>query len=166
MPHDLIQAMLKLDTPKIRDFIRQTWDKGGAERKKLLEKMQSHYWNHSHLDWLVPKIEQLTDKDERNIGIGFLPRIGTDNAKAMLEKWAKDPDKKIAKTAQWHLKKIAKTAQWHLNKFEQKRKEDRDKQISQESIDQLLSGRIKPDDLLHPAQVYVWNGEKYVSEKQ
>jgi hypothetical protein len=155
MPSDLIWAMLKLDTPKIRDFIRQIWDKGGPDRKKLLEQMRSLYWYHPHLDWLVPKIKQLTDQDERAMGVGFLPRIGTDNAKALLVKWAKDPDEKIAKAAKWY-----------LNKFEQEQQEGRKDLVSQETIDQLLSGQIKPDDLLEPARACVWDGEKYVPEKQ
>jgi hypothetical protein len=29
-----------------------------------------------------------------------------------------------------------------------------------------MSGQIKPDDLLEPAKAYVWDGEKYVPEKQ
>jgi hypothetical protein len=155
MPHDLIPAMLKLDTPKIREFVQQTWDKGGPDRTKLLEQMRSHYWYHSHLDWLVSKIEQLTDKEERVIAIGFLPQIGTDNAKTLLVKWTKDPDKKIARSAKWY-----------LDKFEQNLEEDRKVQIPQETIDQLLSGQIKPDDLLEPARPYVWDGERYVSEEQ
>jgi hypothetical protein len=155
MPSDLIWAMLKLDTPKIRDFIREIWDDGGSDRRKLMEQMRSLSWNHSHLDWLVPEIEQLTDKDERTIGIGFLPRIGTDNAEALLVKWTKDPDEKVAKAAKWHLDRLG-----------QKQKEDQKNQVSQETVDQLLTGRVKPDDLLDPAQAYVWDGEKYVPEKQ
>jgi hypothetical protein len=149
MPGDLIWAMLKLDTPKIRDFIRETWEKAGPDRKELLDQMGSHSWHHSHLDWLVPKIEQLTDKDERNIGVAVLPRIGTDNAKALLEEWTRDADKTTAKAAKWY-----------LDRFEQNREEDRKNQVSQETIDQLLSGRIEPDELLEPAQAYIWDGEK------
>jgi hypothetical protein len=37
---------------------------------------------------------------------------------------------------------------------------------SPETIDQLLSGQIKPDDMLDPAQAYVWNGKRYVPEQQ
>lgn len=155
VPSDLVWAMLKLDTPKIHDFIQQAWDKGGPERKKLFEQMRSFSWYHPHLDWLVPRIEQLTDKDERNIGLGFLPRIGTNRAKALLIKWAKDPDEKIARSAKWY-----------LDNFGRDQKEDQKNQVSQNTIDQLLSGRIKPDDLLDPAQVYIWDGEKYVPEKQ
>jgi len=155
MESDLIWAMLKLDTPKIRGFIREIWDKGGPDRIKLLEQMRSHSWYHPHLDWLVPMIEQLTDKDQRNIGVALLPKIGTDNAKALLEKWANDPNKKIAGGVKWY-----------LNKFEQKQEEAEKNQISPETVDQLLSGRIKPDDLLDPAQAYVWDGERYVPEQQ
>jgi hypothetical protein len=117
--------------------------------------MRSHSWYHPHLDWLVPMIEQLTDKDQRNISIALLPRIGTDSAKALLEKWAKDPDEKIAKAAKWY-----------INKFDQRQKEAEQNLASQETIDQLLSGQIKPDDLLDPAQAYVWNGKRYVPEQQ
>ena len=155
MPSDLIWAILKLDTPKIRDFIRQVWDEGGSDRKKLLEQMRSHAWYHPHLEWLVPMIEGLTTDDERNIAISFLPRIGNDDAKVLLEKWTGDTDKKIARAAKWY-----------LDKFDQKEKEDREDHVSQETIDQLLSGQIKPDALLDPAQAYVWDGEKYVLETQ
>jgi len=155
MESDLIWAMLKLDTPKIRGFIREIWDKGGPDRIKLLEQMRSHSWYHPHLDWLVPMIEQLTDKDQRNMGVALLPKIGTDDAKALLEKWANDPNKKIAGGVKWY-----------LNKFEQKQEEAEKNQVSPETVDQLLSGQIKPDDLLDPAQAYVWDGERYVPEKQ
>ncbi len=155
LPSNFIWALAATDTPKIRAFISEVWDKGGDERKKLLEGLRSHSWHHPHMNWLVAKIEQLTQKDERIIGLCLLPHIGTDDAKALLEKWANDP-----------ASGVVKEAKWRLEYFDKKQKERQGGVFTQDTIDGLLSGKIKPDDLLVPATAYIWDGEKYIPEKK
>jgi hypothetical protein len=108
---DLISAMLLCDTPKIRAYLNELWNR---ERSLKL------------------------------LAVPILSRMGMPEAMALLESWANAPDAELRSAARKHL--------------------DEHRKLDRQAAD-LISGRIKPDDLLPSYTPYVWNGQDYVPEQ-
>jgi hypothetical protein len=100
-------------------------------------------------EWFVEPLKRLEDPGVRRMAVPVLARIESPGALAVVAAWADDPDAALATAARTALNKI-------------RAEEER----SERQYADLLAGRIQPDDLLPPAQPYVWNGEDYVPEGQ
>ncbi|MHC4153882.1 MAG: hypothetical protein ACYST6_02990 [Planctomycetota bacterium] len=150
-PANLYRALIKTDTPAVRRFLTELWKKGGEERKDLLRQFKRRKSREPHMNWLTPMIAELADNQERLMAVELFSKIDTEDAWQLAEKWAQDPDEKVATAARRQL--------------DMREERLRDKQERLKKAADLIAGRIKPDELLAPAQPYVWNGECYVPEK-
>ena len=150
-PTNLSDAVARTDTPTIRDFIRTTLAGGGDARRKLLGRLAGTTGDLTGLAWMTDQFRGLTDPVMRADAARILSRIDAPSARTLLETWAADPDKTVAQAASEAL---------DAHRARQALADLRLKQYGE-----LLSGKIRPDDLLPPAQPWVWNGETYVPEK-
>jgi hypothetical protein len=149
---NLTDAIVNTDTPAMRRFLTDLWNKAGKDRKTLLGHLQHRQWRAPNMNWLAPLFAELTGKDERLMAAKILSKIDTDDAWQLAEKWAKDTDPDIAATARQQLD------------IRRNRLEDEQQFIRQ--ANDLIAGKIKPDELLPPGPAYVWNEQEYVPQTQ
>ncbi len=139
----LIQEMLVCDTPKMQAYLDQLWNGEKDEQEILLDAMSKMEQGDVNLvRWLQP-ISEITEPSLRLLAVPVLSQIDAPEAAAILALWAAEPDAQLRVAAQEHLDEYQK----------------RGRQVAE-----LISGKIKPDDLLPPQTPYVWNGEYYVPE--
>lgn len=139
----LTQAMLVCDTPEMRAYLDKLWDEDTYQREMLLDAMSKMEQGSAHLTGWLQTISEITEPSLRLLAVPVLSRIDTPEAVAILELWAAEPDAQLRTAAQEHLDEYQK----------------RGRQVAE-----LISGKIKPDDLLPTQTPYVWNGEDYVPE--
>ncbi len=149
---NLTDAIVNTDTPAMRRFITDLWNKAGKDRKTLLRHLQHRQWRAPNMNWLTPLLAELTGKDERLMAAKILSKIDTDDAWWLAEKWAKDTDSDIAATARQQID------------IRRNRLEDEQQFIRQ--ANDLIAGKIKPDELLPSGPAYVWNEQEYVPQTQ
>jgi len=149
---NLTDAIVNTDTPAMRRFLTDLWNKAGKDRKTLLRHLQHRQWRAPNMNWLTPLFAELTGKDERLMAAKILSKIDTDDAWQLAEKWAGDTDPDIAATARQQLD------------IRRNRLEDEQQFIQQ--ANGLIAGKIKPDELLPSGPAYVWNEQEYVPQTQ
>lgn len=149
---NLTDILINTDTPAMRRFLTDLWNKAGKDRKILLGHLQHRQWRAPNLNWLTPLFAELTSKDERLMAAKILSKIDTDDAWQLAEKWAKDTDLDIAATARQQL--------------DIRRNRLKDEQQFIQQANDLIAEKIKPDELLTPQPAYIWNGKKYVPQTQ
>jgi hypothetical protein len=111
----------------------------------------------SNASWMLPLVEQSADAVTRQRAAGLLARIDTEAAWKLLDQWAKkDPEDGVRQAAQAQLKKRLQR---------QQEAEEKAKRGAQQFAD-LVSGKIRPDDLLPPQPAWVWDGKRYVEESE
>ena len=135
--------MLVCDTPEMRAYLDKLWDEDTYQREMLLDAMSKMEQGSAHLTGWLQTISEITEPSLRLLAVPVLSRIDTPEAVAILELWAAEPDAQLRTAAQEHLDEYQK----------------RGRQVAE-----LISGKIKPDDLLPRQTPYVWNGEDYVPE--
>lgn len=145
------EALVRTDTPAIREFIRTTLASGGPEARKLMDRLAATTADMTTLPWATDLFQRLAEPAMRADAARVLARVDTPAARSLLEAWAADPDAAVASASSEAL--AAHRARQALAdlRFRQ--------------YGELLSGKLRPDDLLPPAQPWVWNGETYVPEK-
>lgn len=146
----LTNAIVKTNTQAIRRFIEDKWNADDEQRLTLINRLASGQWRQPHMNWLVPMIAKLDNRQQRLAAVKLLPHIGTDDAWRLAEKWAGDADEKVAGAAAEQLE------------IRQERITEQQRRLTR--AEKLLSDRIKPDDLLEPFTPYTWNGQEYVPE--
>ena len=144
------EALARTDTPAIRDFIRTTLAAGGEGARKLVGRLNDAPGDLSALAWMTDLFRDLTDPRTRADAAGILARVDTPAARQLLDAWAADADAGVARAAAQALDAHRERQALADLRFRQ--------------YGELLSGKIRPDDLLPPAQPCVWNGEAYVPE--
>jgi len=149
---NLTDAIVNTDTPAMRRFLTDLWNKAGKDRMTLLGHLQYRQWRTPNMNWLTPLFAELTGKDERLMAAKILSKIDTDDAWQLAEKWAKDTDPDIAATARRQLD------------IRRNRLEDEQQFIRQ--ANDLMPPKIKPDELLPSGPAYVWNEQEYVPQTQ
>ncbi|MCP4455371.1 MAG: hypothetical protein GY809_28260 [Planctomycetes bacterium] len=147
----LTYAVVKTDTPAMREFIKAEWNESDETRTRLIKHVNSGDWRQPHMKWLVPLIADLTSKSDRASAVKLLSRIDTPEAYKLAEQWATDTDADIATAA---------TAQLAIR---DERATRRQKKLALAAG--LLSGKMKPDDLLSSTVAYTWNGNEYTPDK-
>jgi hypothetical protein len=141
----ITKALALCDTPAVREFIDRCWA-DPEQRAILLERFQSQEnLTLIGLDWMMPLLEKLDDAASQQSAARLLSAIATPDAQKLLERWAQSDDESTRQAAQ---QQIAE----HQRRMQQ--------------WSELLTGKIKPDDLLPPAQAWVWNGTEYVPEEK
>jgi len=153
---DWVKAAVGSNSPKMGEFITGVFEKGGKERDRLLKEMAPRWYNPA-MDWLIPMLEKVEGGDQRYHAASILGNIGSERAVEILETWSRDSNEKIAQNASYQLG----WAKRHKNRTVVT--PDR-RDFDQKTIDGVISGRIKPDDLLDEAVVLAWDGEKYIEE--
>jgi hypothetical protein len=152
-PSQLGVALAQTDTPLIRKFLSEEWDKGEKNREFLLRRIREYALPCPGLTWMVPKIAEAKDRSECDEVAALLFKIHTPESRKALEEWADDatsPDAQRAARAQLD--------GWSAE--ERKAAEKKSADVARAA--ELISGKIKPDDLLPPATPYVWDGKDYV----
>ena len=149
---NLTDIIVNTNTPAMRRFLTDLWNKAGKDRKTLLGHLQHRQWRAPNMNWLTPLFAELTGKDERLMAAKILSKIDTDDAWQLAEIWAGDTDPDIAATARQQLD------------IRRNRLEDEQQFIRQ--ANDLIAEKIKPDELLAPQPAYIWNGKKYVPQTQ
>jgi len=146
----MTHALVKTDTPEVRQFIKDKWNESAKVRSRTIDHIDSGSWQEAHMNWLVPMLPDLTDKNDRIRAARLLSRIDAPEAYELATKWSTDPDPDIAKAAADQLRtRDQRTAET--------------KQQLAHAAD-LLTGKIKPDDLLPSPTPYKWNGAEYVCD--
>jgi hypothetical protein len=143
-------ALVKTDTPAVRELIKETWNESGKTRQRMINHLNSGDWRQPNMKWLVPMMADLTSKSDRTSAAKLLSRIDTPEAYGLAEQWTTDSDSDIAAAA---------TAQLAI----------RDERMAQQQQQlalaaDLLAGTIKPDDLLTSTVAYTWNGREYTPD--
>lgn len=147
----LTYALVKTDTPAIRELITGQWNKDDKTRSRMISRLKSGDWRQPNMNWLVPKIAELTARLDRVYAARLLSRIDTPEAYRVAEQWASDPDPDIASVSTTQLE------------IRDKRLAERQQQLAQAT--ELITGKIKPDDLVTSAKAYTWNGEEYIPKR-
>lgn len=147
-------AIWRIDTPDVREFL--------LERLKAKdEPNEFRQWLNitdlpdplvrgrlAHHNWLVPELRQTTGY-HRHGSLGLLLEIGTPDALALLQEWAADPQTGgEAKAAM----------KWPEEQAARRDKENAERLVK---VNDLLTGRIKPDNLLSKYPSAKWTGETY-----
>jgi hypothetical protein len=149
---NLTDTIVNTHTPAMRQFLTDLWNKAGKDRKTLLGHLQHGKWRAPSMNWLTPLFAELTGKDERLMTAKILSKIDTDDAWQLAEKWAKDTDTDIAAAARQQL--------------DIRRNRLKDEQQFIQQANDLIAGKIKPDELLPSGPAYVWNKQEYVPQTQ
>jgi hypothetical protein len=144
------EALARTDTPATREFIRTTPAAGGEAARKLVGRLNDARGDLSTLAWMTDLFRDLTDPRMRADAAGILARVDTPAARQLLDAWAADADAGVARAAAQALDAHRERQALADLRFRQ--------------YGELLSDKIRPDDLLPPAQPWVWNGEAYVPE--
>jgi len=155
LSRSLTYALVRTDTPAIRKFITENWNKADRIQRDMTMYLSVCPWRLPHMNWLVPMIAELTDKSERKMAAKVLSCIDTPDAYALAEKWATeiradDPMLDICRIAAEQLK------------IRDQRAAQRQQELTQAA--DLIAGRIKPDDLLPAPTPYTWNGTEYIPD--
>jgi len=153
-----VKAVVGSNTPQMREFLTGIFEKGGKEKDRLLKEMSQGRWTNPSMDWLVPMLEKVEGGDQRYQAASILSHIASERAVAVLKTWSGDSNKKFANNAKYQLNRIKIAKNRTVAKTD-------GGNFDQETIDGVISGRIKPDDLLDEAIGFVWDGEKYVAEE-
>ena len=141
---DLIRAMVLCDTPRMRAFLEEIWNASDRNKIDLLKAIKQEASNHyPHLHEWSALISEIVNVDIRLAAIPTLGMIDTPESSKILADWALSSDEVVKDEATRALAKYR----------ERSRK-----------ADALLSGSIKPDDLLVGHTAYVWDGKNYVPE--
>ena len=158
-PHVLYKALARLDTPAIHAFVEDMWNKWEedgwknliGEKKELVWGFAHSNWDGPGMEWMVELLAPLTGEEERWGGMRLLAKIGSPEAWDLLDAWAQDGSPAMKDRA----RDIA----------EKSRERHAEEQERIQLAEDLIAGRIKPDDLLPPQKAYVWNGDDYVEEE-
>jgi len=146
----MTRVLVTTDTPAVRELIKEEWNKAGKTRSRMIRHLNSGSWRQPNMNWLVPMIAELTARQDRTSATKLLSRIDTPEAYELAKKWATDTNPDIAKAAAEQLKiRDLRTAQTQ-------------QQLAWAA--DLLSGKIKPDDLFTSASTYKWNGAEYIPD--
>jgi hypothetical protein len=146
------RALIKTDTPKIREFFSDRWNRGVEEQRDLVLEIGSTPGPYPQLDWMAPLIKDATNSEVRREAAAVLSRIGTPQAAALLEEWTKSPDAGVGNAA--------------TDALEELRRLEGEKDRRLGTAADLIAGQIKPDDLLPMSTPYVWDGKDYVPEEE
>jgi hypothetical protein len=144
-------ALVRTDTPAVRDLIAEKWNEGSKNRLRMIDHLNSGDWCQANMNWLVPMIAELTAKPERRVAVTLLSRIDTPEAYELAEKWATDSESVVSQAA--------------IEQLEIRDQRAARKQMQLAQADELLTDRIKPDDLLPASTPYTWNGTEYTETK-
>ena len=162
----LRSKILRLDTPAIRGFISD--ELANAEDADMRDGpgriFRCTYSQFTErfpaLNWIVPKLgeckagmNQPSSSLLEQALCEFLREIGTDEANALLREWAEDSQLTNG------LKNTAKNAL--DSEKDQLESENAKNAELLEKMNDLISGRIRPDDLVSPLPSAHWNGETY-----
>ena len=147
----MTHALVRTDTPAVREFIKEKWNRDTKTRWRMITHLNSGDWRQPNMNWLVPMIAELNTRDERNSAVRLLSCIDTPEAYVLAERWISDPDADIAQAAAEQLK------------IRDQRAAQLQRRLAQAA--DLIAGRIKPDDLLPASTAYAWNGSEYVPDK-
>jgi hypothetical protein len=156
-------CFLRNDTEKIREYIREIWSKGLEEQKRLINDFLSVIWcnrisKYDHdefkynsykgaLGWFVQDFYGIQDMELKDLTVKLLEEIDTPEARDLIQFWRETSEPGISAGNAISMIEIK------LNRDRQRKKE----------IADLLSGKIKPDDLILKC-AYIWNGNDYVPE--
>lgn len=154
------RAILRIDTPEVKQFIldRMKAPPSGPNnpynewRQFMDTDQRGSSLQLTHLNWLVEELRKLPPSSEvRYSSMRLLFDIGTDDAMNLLHEIADNPKDPAAGYA----KRVLKDPDEYLQKERQKQQEILAR------LDDLLSERIKPDDLLAEFASAHWNGSTY-----
>lgn len=141
--YSLMNALLRTNTEKTREKVRQFWLDKPQERESFLRHLGDMEWFDPILVEWTEFLSQIAEPELRVLAIEALAKTDTRKSWAVVEQWANDLNDDVKNTAQSALREREKT---------------------REQSEKLIAGEIKPDDLLSPNQSYIWNGEEYVRE--
>jgi|GEM_PF-3495780 hypothetical protein len=139
-------ALGSYDSPQVRAIVEELLVKGGPLWRTLVYETQSADW-----PWLVPQLAVMAAEDEESarLKVMMLSHIGTDEAWQMIAGLA--DDQRVDPLAR--------------NLLDRHTNEERARTLRLQQGRDLIAGRKHPDDLLPPAQKYVWTASGYVLSK-
>ena len=149
-----VKATVGANTPRLREYLAKVFQEGGEKKTRLLKEMPQGRWNNPQMDWMVPLLEEVEGQDEQCQAATILSNIASERAIAVLNKWSKDTNKKIASNAKYQLDKIRS----------RKAGDRKEVGVDQKIIDDIISGKTKPHELLKEAIPFIWDGKKYIPE--
>jgi len=148
----ITMALIKSDTPAVREFIAKCWN-NPEHRAALLDRLTSqNKADLARLTWMIPLADQLRDSPSRLKAVRLLAAIDTSAAQDLLGLWAQEGDETIREAV----------AQQQVER--ERIHAEQQKRLRQWS--DLLAGKIQPEDLAPPQQPWVWDGAKYVEQEK
>ena len=137
------EALNSYDAPQVRTIVEELLTRGGPLWQTLVYQTHSADW-----PWLVPQLAVTASENEESarLKIMMLSHIGTDDAWQMIAGLA--DDQRVTQLARNLLDR-------HTNK-------ERARTLRLQQGRDPIAGRKHPDDLLPPAQKYVWTASGYV----
>jgi len=147
-------AILRLDTPRIRDFIteRLKFENSSDLYRQSLKTLPEDIvpGRLAHLEWLLDELRNARPSQKYH-SLSLLVEIGTNGALALIHEWAEDPRSGISSQAAAILHRPEEQAT-------RKRQENAERLVK---ANELLTGRINPDSLIPPFPTAKWTGETY-----
>jgi len=150
--YSVTQALIKTDTPAIRKFIAETWQRK-SDRATLLDGLvRQDKADLARLAWMMPQVEQLADAPSQVKAVRLLASFHTPEAQKLLDKWSREGNAEVRKAVE--------------QQYQEKQKQNAEQARRLQQWSDLLAGKIQPEDLVPPQKPWDWNGKEYVQEKK
>lgn len=145
LSNKMVSVLVRHWSDAMIPVIREIWTSNPEKRKLIVTELKSSIIRKSNVEPIMDLFINEKDPDIRLESLPIIDCLNSSSAKQVLENWIASTDSakhKEAFAAEIHT----------LEQFYQK-------------IDDLINGKIKPDDLL-PIHTYTWDGNKYILKKE